>query len=202
MGASDYKPQLPGRYRGLKPYPWPQDNLTVPNGYGSMPRVEALNANLTKREWYCYNTEIAAIGVGGIAQATIATDADGDFWLDSIAIGAVVNDYATAWQQMPDGHIQIKDANQGYNLFPARSLTDGAPLAQFQIMPDNYVPPLTYGTLSAAGAGLRSSIVQPYCFLRSGAIAITVSLEAWTANYSYRLFVNLSGWKEYASAAA
>lgn len=194
MDQFTFAPLPEGRFRRLKPLEWPQDSLTVPEGYGRMPKVDALNRSMIRREFFCYNVKLAAISPGGATTEIIATDADGDFWLDSVCVRALDDSDQTA--DMPPGHFQIEDVNQGYNLMPSSGLRTGAPLWCFQ-----WLPPANVVGTGAAGAGLRTSIIQPYCFLRAGAIRVSASIEAFAPAGAYSLYFSFSGWKEYGHAA-
>lgn len=197
MDQFTYRPPPTNRYRTVKPATWPQDNLIVPEGFGLMPRVERLNADAVKREWFTYNARLGPFAAGATLSTIVATDQDGDFWLDNIVVNSLSSVFAE--ETIVDGKFQVRDINQGYNLFPASNLTDGAPLALFQVT----APSVTLAAgPRTVGAGLRTSLIQPYCFMRAGGIEITVSLESWAVAGNHTVFFNLSGWKEYDNAAA
>lgn len=197
MDQFTYAPLPPNRYRSLKPQAWSQDNLIVPEGYGLMPRVERLNQDTVKREFFCYNTVIGPMAAGATLSQVIIGDADGDFWLDNIVVNALSDVPADVTSL--EGRFQVLDINQSYNLMPASSITDGAPLSLFQVFPPSLS--LAAGPRTV-GAGQRASLIQPYCFMRSGGIQITATIETWERAGDFSLFFNLSGWKEYDNAAS
>lgn len=185
-----------GRYRPIKPLIWPQDQLDSPDGYGTVPSVNAINLQTVKREFFAYNKQIPGLAVGASSQITFTIDPDGDFWLDSIAIRATGGGQATGDEAgIVPGWFQIEDLSQNYNLMvPA---APGAALWPFMPFTADQTG-LARGVL----AGVRTSIIEPYCFLRNGGVKITASIAAYApAGTDYALYFSLSGWKEYQNAA-
>ena len=75
-----FGPGQPYKIAKVTPYKWPQDNLTIPNGYGTMPPVEYQNITAVRREAFVYSAAITQLASGASAQVIIPTDDDGDFW--------------------------------------------------------------------------------------------------------------------------
>lgn len=224
MSRLDYVPRPNGRFVSFKdqpggpptaPYTWPQDTLTVPFGFGALPLVDNLNANLARREFFGLSAQWLRPPLDSRNVINVPVPKDGDFWLDNICTISI-NHQGPAGPTAFAGvvaYIQVEDANNGYPLM-STYLDDngvsinGAPWAGFNT---NQLAQLAGGFTAANsfGAGSRTRIIQPYCFLRGGAVRLTLTVPPnappfpppFTADPLYDWYINLSGWKEYAYAA-
>jgi hypothetical protein len=167
----------------LTPVQWPQDTLAVPQGYGAMPAVDILNAKQVRREYFTYPCAFLPFNANVQQSQIIRLDKDGDFWCNSViafAAFAGVGQYPNAWQ------VQIKDITTGYRFFEP-SIPFG------QLTRDN--------GLVGSGFTLLNTWDEPYCFLRSGGIEVTIINNGEQATISSSVWFAFSGWKEYANAA-
>lgn len=225
MSFQDWVPRPNGRFVSFKdqpggpptaPYTWPQDTLTVPHGFGALPLVDHLNANLAKREFFGINAVWTQAPIGSVSTFNIPIPKDGDFWLDNIC-GMVVNftgggPPGANIVSGASGYLQIEDGNNGYPLMSNYTddngvLINGAPFGAFDARPILLSAPGLI-TWPPAGAGTRTPLLQPYCFLRGGAVRLTLTVPPrvfpFPANNPAGPFdwhLSLSGWKEYAYAA-
>lgn len=206
LWPEQYLPRPDGRYRSFvgspdhAPYTWPQDTLRVPNGFGSLPIVDNLNKNLSKRLFFGMNGMFPTVTQGSSQIVVLPTQDDGDFWCENLQIAII--DTSGDTEVTPYGYIQIEDISNNYALFPKTNTINGAPLSLFQNLSIGALQ-VTQTQGAPAGAGARSPWIQPYCFLRSCGIRVTVTLTPSTPplSPSFNIYVNLSGWKEYAYAA-
>lgn len=210
-------------YTRINPAAWPQDALVVPNGFGSMPPVEAGNRGGIGSEYFCLSTrfQIAANSPAHtVRRDTIATPQDGDFWCDQIC--------AVSWLALPGGGVvrntqgfvasmvTMKDirtarhlvyspsfntfSNQG-QLFPANSI----PLNLLRKLPQSGTEDgADYDGTTPPPSGFRTTatLIQPYCFTRQGGIEVSLTtLYAMPAGTSADITIAFSGWKEYANAS-
>lgn len=226
MSGQDYVPRPNGRFVSFKqqpggppaaPYTWPQDTLTVPTGYGALPLIDNLNANLARREFFGVSAAWPQAAHGSINVVNLPIPKDGDFWCDNICTMAIAN---TGAGLIPfaglTAYLQIEDANNGYPLMAAYVddngvLINGAPWGAFNTK-DIQLDAVGHalGSSFPFGAGTRTALVQPYCFLRGGAVRVTLTIPPLAFPFpndnistsTYDWYVSLAGWKEYAYAAA
>lgn len=223
MTGEDYVPRPTGRYVSFAaqpggpptaPYTWPQDTLTVPTGFGALPLVDHLNANLSRREFFGISAQWLQPAIGSVNVLNIPIPKDGDFWLDNICTVSIDRTTAAGPQPMTGlvAYLQVEDANNGFPLMSAYlddngALINGAPWGAFNV-PE---PVTILGVTSAGnpyGPGTRTNLIQPYCFLRAGAVRLTLTVPPqvfpfppFFAGHLYDWYVSLAGWKEYAYAA-
>ena len=190
------------------PYNWPQETLKVPNGFGGVPVVNDLNANMVNREPFGLSTMFTLITLppGLDYLSTIQVPADGDFWLDSIA-ATLVTEQAGVVHTLDVTYLllQLTDVGTGYKFFPSGNAWDGTNLGFFAVN-QNFAPSGGFASIPGQpiGAGARTSLIQPYCFLRNTSIEAKVSNPGPSTALSglaVTLHVNLMGWKEYSYAA-
>jgi hypothetical protein len=222
MTGEDYVPRPSGRFVRFAdqpggppaaPYTWPQDTLRVPNGYGSLPLIDHLNANLAKREFFGVSAQWLQPATDSRNVINIPLPKDGDFWLDNICTISI-NDQGGSGPTPQGGlvaYLQIEDGNNGYPLMSHYTddngaLINGAPWGAFNARDVETFPTTSAG--QAFGAGTRTNMIQPYCFLRGGAIRITLTVPPLAFPFPpffvgqlYDWYVSLAGWKEYAYAA-
>lgn len=232
MSNEQYVPRPNGRFVTFAeqpgdppaPYSWPQDTLNVPNGFGAMPLVNDLNRNLSQREYFGVSTSWMAVGFNSVSTTTIALPKDGDFWCSGInGVSIDPAAFATAGQSVLAGYIaylMIEDMTTGYPLTQtpylddqfgggaAGALINGSPWGAFETR--NFInagpnpTPFTF----PFGGGTRTDMIQPYCFLRGGAIRLTLSVPPQGGGFPsdppspVDFHLSLIGWKEYAYAAA
>lgn len=181
------------RYIPIPQFTWPQDNLSVPHGFGDMPRVDPGNRHISKNEPFVYGNNAPFLVANGSQSMFIKIEPDADFWCDQIImdIGTPVG-ASTPIQTSPVSQpLQIEDTRSGYKFV----FGDGATDAFFNSNNIN--------TLGGGGAPLAVTIVrmnatlmQPYCFTRNNAIKITT-----TPLMDQTLFMAFIGWKEYEYAS-
>lgn len=192
------------------PYSWPQDVLKVPDGFGGVPIINDLNANLAQREPFGLSAQFLMPNGNGQIQpgadilVTLNVPADGDFWLDSIAamFPKATNAQSTT-NDISSCLLQITDVGTGYKLFPSGPTWDGCCISAFSCFQRGAFDPIPGQPI---GAGQRTSMIQPYCFLRRTSIEIRLTNPAQgfpspISAQALGTFVNLMGWKEYAYAA-
>lgn len=228
MSGEDYVARPTGRYVSFKaqpggppaaPYTWPQDTLTVPTGYESLPLVDHLNANLSRREFFGINAAWPQAAINSKNVINVPIPKDGDFWLDNICT-ITINNQANPVPLPMSGlvaYLQIEDGNNGYPLMSHYTddngaLINGAPWGAFNAK-DLQLFATALGQVTTAavpfGAGTRTTLLQPYCFLRGGAVRITLTIPPlafpfppFFAGQLYDWYISLAGWKEYAYAAS
>ena len=221
MANEEYVPRPGGRFVSFAdqpggppaaPYTWPQDTLRVPHGFGNMPLVNDLNANRSKREFWGASTQFLGVNPGTQLVQNVQLDKDGDFWCSGIAVQAI-------WTAAPSvnervvtgipGFLGIADLVTGYSLTPeyydaGGVLIQGAPWSAFEVRPNFVTAGIPVAWIYPFGAGTRTDMIQPYCFLRGGAVRIglTVPATPLVNQRPLNMYVSLVGWKEYAYAAA
>lgn len=185
------------------PPEWPQDTLAIPAGHGNMPATNPGNREVSRRESFTYSGQIA-IPVSTPANTpfrlTIPTDQDADFWCNQIYFQGQRVDAGVASNSMPVGRIHIGDARTGeYLTWPAPGVSlsffvGGSPAEElgFDV------------NLRTFPSGFRSTgtLIQPFCFTRTGAILIEyLQRTATSAVQSHDLSIVFGGWKEYVYAS-
>jgi hypothetical protein len=220
MTGEDYVPRPPGRFVTFAqqpggpppaPYTWPQDTLRVPSGFGAMPLVNNLNANRSRREFFGVSAQFLNMAPDTLRVQNIPLDKDGDFWLSGIAVQSIDPTAASPAQQIISGVIAflgLADGVTGFSLTSeyydsAGVLIQGVPWSAFES------PQLitSAGSLTPFnlpyGGGTRTELIQPYCFLRGGAVRVSLRTPPVPVIYPVlNLYLSLVGWKEYAYAAA
>lgn len=145
-----------------------------------MPRVNKVNAEITRREPYIYFGELQGIWTGW-KQLVIPIEADADFWCNQIVVAE--NNYST--------RLKITDIRTGYNLtYPSVPWSFFARM--IYALPDTF--PAYYDRATPAFSG---DLPKPYCFTRNG--GILVEMEGMGAQAIYQ--IGFLGWKDYANAA-
>lgn len=220
MTGEDYQPRPTGRYTSFAaqpggppaaPYTWPQDTLTVPTGFGALPLVDHLNANLARREFFGVSAQWNLPALDTRNVINIPLPKDGDFWLDNIctmSILTVAGQDPKSWNGRT-AYLQIEDANNGFPLMSSYlddngTLINGAPWGAFNTRGADVNN--SAGSAAPYGAGGRTNLIQPYCFLRAGAIRLTLTIPPASFPFPPIIdlldwYVSLAGWKEYAYAA-
>lgn len=203
------------------PYTWPQDTLTVPNGFGSMPLVNNLNRDLNRREFFGMSARWPATPAGftSVQTQNLQVPKDGDFWCSGINVVAIdPAAFALADQSVLAGviaYLMIEDAVTGYSLTQTPYLDDdgavglvrGSPWGAFETRNFVAAGPNANPFTIPFGGGTRTDMIQPYCFLRGGAIRLTLSYPGISGGGGgstpspVDFYVSLVGWKEYAYAA-
>jgi hypothetical protein len=226
MTGEDYVPRPNGRFVSFAdqpggpppaPYTWPQDTLTVPTGFGALPLVDNLNANLARREFYGISAQWPQAAIGSVNVVNIPLPKDGDFWLDNIGTVTIFPAHGAILPAPQNGvvsYLQIEDANNGYPLMSSfvddyGAFINGAPWGAFNAKEIVLLSTPAIQSLGIPfGAGTRTNMIQPYCFLRGGAIRITLTVPPQAFPFPtifpgqlYDWYINLAGWKEYAYAA-
>lgn len=164
----------------FKPISWPQDKLRVPSGHGLMPSLDLQNKVLVKRELFCISATIGPIGYGQSRTTTIDVGDDGDFWCSSFA-ARVFLPTTSVFDDEVWSSLSIQDVRSGYNLCEPAFRTEFIKLNR---------------------AGDPVTLIQPYCFTRTGAIQVNWSIDAKAvAARNHTLYLTFYGWKEYADAS-
>jgi hypothetical protein len=179
------------------PYNWPQEVLKVPDGFGGVPIINDLNANLALREPFGMVAHFPRTNAYELV--TLQVPADGDFWLDSLSWilpqGFTDNPEANPHDITPS-LFQVTDVGTGYKFFPSGPTWSGANIGAFNCYQLGAFRPVPG---QPNGAGQRTSMIQPYCFLRSTSIEIEVTGVASGGQLGY--YFHMAGWKEYSYAA-
>lgn len=190
------------QYLPLKPYNWPQDEVAIPRGIGSMPPIEYANRILSRSEYATFTATFAAPALqaaGTTAGTIINTDQDGDFWCDQIAIVTWQTSAGTTQLRLPSFEFAVQDMRTNRKLFyPGR-----VPAAMFRKFP-LVTPTSVYSGQEPSPAQFRTTgtLIQPFCFTRQGGIIIDITYpNAVPAATSYQIDIMFSGWKEYANAS-
>lgn len=225
MSRLDYVPRPNGRFVSFAeqpggpptaPYTWPQDTLTVPHGFGALPLVDHLNANLARREFFGISAQWLQPAADTRNVINVPLPKDGDFWLDNICTTTIllVAPGGPAPFSGVVAYLQIEDANNGYPLMSSYLDDNGVSIngAVWSAFNAKNSVALAGGNVVAEsfGAGARTRLIQPYCFLRGGAIRVTLTIPPNAFPFpglpfpttDFNWYLNLSGWKEYAYAAA
>jgi hypothetical protein len=196
------------RYGPLTPQTWPQNTLRVPKvgqPGGAMGHIESANAQRSKQEAFAYCGEFdipASTGAGQSFALNLATDADGDFWCDQIYMTAFFTGAgATYVNVLPipstlgivDGRTQRSLTYPGQ--VPTRFFSTINIFSDDAIF-DPSAQPLPDGFRST------STLAQPFCFTRSGAILLNLTLlYARAGDLTQTIYIAFGGWKEYEFAS-
>lgn len=210
----------------LNPAKWPQDDLVVPRGLGSMPPIEFGNKAVVGAEFFSISADFTFLN--GLAAITtqlqvLPTPQDGDFWCDQISTISWATFAGQTVRQVVsymDGMVTIKDVrtgkpliysplfntptNQGF-LIPKNSL----PITFFRKFPPSGVDgDLTYAGNNPLPTGFRDTgtMIQPFCFTRQGGIEVTMTNNNSTPGgtgspLDFVVTICFGGWKEYANAS-
>lgn len=163
-----------------------------------MPRVDERNAYVTKREGAILTVGDTFAGASDIYREYITeVDPDADFYCNGIiatSIDGVSLDYTT----VPGWKIQIIDIRTGFNLtFPF------VRFGFFKAFPRSGIAGAER-PLPSDGSGPfkpTSTIIQPYCFTRNGAIRTIVDTTGAQLPNAQRWQISYLGWKEYQYAS-
>lgn len=179
----------------LIPYEWPQDKLEQPWGRGEMPRINAFNAAVTKREGFSIPVRFDGVTWGTTQTVIVPTEQSADFWCtDIITINPFNNATGLPTGAHNNPYLTIKDLRTDIRLCDA-------PVAWQYFSQPNVVAAGLVPVGNSAAVQVRNPF-EPFCFTRDGGISVTLMSQAAAAaavNYSFLMvFV---GWKEYANAA-
>lgn len=190
------------RYGRFRPYTdWPQSSVEIPDGFGVMPRVEALNAQVTRHEAASYSADFffpAGTPLGATFSSTIAIDQSGDFWCNEIGVQGYQDIGAQHQPNTPPCNLMIRDVRTNRALtYPA-----GVPALMFErrgsidaVLDPSFFP-------IPAGARPTGTLMQSFCFTRSGGIQIDLVLNRAQGGGTSQFFaITFSGWKEYANVS-
>lgn len=170
----------------LTPIVWSQDTLVTPAGYGKMPDVDAVNANIG-REYFSYTGKFnagAATAANSYYNETVTLFKDGDFWISSFAVSHQGADGALSSAQV--GELTVTDNMNGYNFFTPSISTQAV-----DIRPFIFNNPTVAVSLC--------DWIEPYCVLRGGSLTLTLTTGAFGSGGALSFAFN--GWKEYRHAA-
>lgn len=214
----------------LKALKWPQDNLTVPRGLGSMPPIEYGNRAVVGAEFFALSADFSmphTLAALTTQTQILPTPQDGDFWCDQISVVSWLTSFAGQARnlvQYPDAMVTIKDvrtakplifsplfntpSNQGF-LIPKNSL----PITFFRKFPPSGIDgDLTYSGSQPVPNGFRDvgTMIQPFLFTRQGGIEVTMTNNNVPPGggagppptlFDYTVTICFGGWKEYANAS-
>lgn len=171
----------------IAPYKWPQDEVAIPSGHGVMPRVNAENKMMVRREGFQYSIRIDNITLGSTQEKIVETEPDGDFWCTNI-LAQVIDNLGNMNQAGPK--CQITDIRTGLPFFKPYGR-----VGHFIDNPTDTIIP------SAIKSFFTGELPQPFVFTRAGGIRLVIEDEAqneitWKP---YTVIMVFSGFKEYAN---
>lgn len=172
----------------LVPYAWPQDNLTVPYGYGDMTPMNRSNAERVYREPFAYTLVQANITSPSVTTIIKATQPDGDFWCNDIALLIATSAAPTALGVLLSPMLNIFDLRTGYDL--------SFPFVRANTFADELVSTMQPWLPTTS---LQGELSEPYCFTRNGGIKVVVTNDTGVQLDLHMVFF---GWKEYQNASA
>lgn len=191
------------RWGPLQPQNWPQDVNRVPNTAGAqMPAISQSNAERDRRESFTY-TGTWTIPPGSTAMQNfplyIATDPDGDFWCDQIAMVGWFSSLAVM-QRPPPSLISIADARTGRALTYPRSIPTNFLTTLLLFSEDAGFQP--GGSPYPDGFRSTGTLPQPFCFTRAGGISLVLTvIPALLPPDTTTIDIAFGGWKEYERAS-
>lgn len=186
----------------LKPYDWPQDLLQIPSGIGLMPPISRSNADVARTEYATFSADFTIpnnAAAGAVFSTIIATDQDGDFWCDQIAVVAwCYIGVATGSLILPAADLSVIDARTQRSLFYPSTV----PIDIFRKF-NTFTTGYAGNWPGPASTRQTGTLIQPFCFTRQGGISVSLTLPNATTvpTGSYNLTLMFSGWKEYGNAS-
>lgn len=207
----------------LKPEIWPQDNLTVPKGIGSMPPVEYGNRAVVGAEFFAITSADFllphALAAQTVQMQVLPTPQDGDFWCDQISAISWASNFAGQTRNVvsyPDAMVTIRDVRTGQSLIftplPAAGIfvpKNSLPLTFFRKFPPSGIEgDLAYAGSTPVPTGFRDTgtMIEPFCFTRQGGIEISLTnnnspVGGFGSTVDFLVTICFGGWKEYANAS-